>query len=83
MNFSEALEKAKSGRFIDRESWNGKDQYVFIREPLETDVGTPTVKYFMIKNTQGDLVPWVPSSGDLFADDWLCILDEDMRIEHG
>lgn len=80
MNFSEALEKAKNGRFIDREGWNGKDQTVFVREPLVSDVGTPSVKYFMLKNATGDLVPWVPSNGDLFAEDWQCILDEDMRL---
>lgn len=80
MNFSEALEKAKNGRFLDRQSWNGKDQCIFIKEPISTDVGAPSVRYFVLKNTEYDLVPWVPSTGDLFAEDWECILDEDMRL---
>lgn len=80
MNFSEALEKAKNGRFIHRNTWNGKHQFVFVKEPLATDVGAATVRYFLLQNVQGDLVPWVPSQGDLFAEDWVVGMDEDMRL---
>lgn len=70
IDFSKALEALKEGYFLQRESWNGKNQSVFLKKPLESDIGTPTVPYLVLINAQRDLVPWVPSTGDLFAGDW-------------
>ncbi|EMX9856411.1 DUF2829 domain-containing protein [Klebsiella pasteurii] len=75
MKFGEALEAVKSGAKIYREGWNGKGQFVkwipgfgpaFVIDDCEV------AGCLALKNAQGVVQPgWVPSQGDLFADDWL------------
>jgi hypothetical protein len=68
MDFSTALILAKQGAKICRSGWNGKGQFVTSQYP---DAGSQnTVPYLWLKNAQGDRVPWVPSQGDLFVQDW-------------
>jgi len=87
MNFGDALEAVKSGAKIYREGWNGAGQYVFVVKPPQSaspneakyevsldDTYTPVEglsPFLMLKNTQEKYCPWVPSTGDLFATDWL------------
>jgi hypothetical protein len=73
MDFSDALSMLKNGsvRSIQRSGWNGKDQYVQVQLP---DEGSKmTVPYLYLINASGKYVPWVPSQGDLFAEDWVAI----------
>lgn len=86
MKFGEALEAVKSGAKIYREGWNGKGQFVIkaggytVSEPRPGSdyakagiTGEFTIApHLDLKNAQGIMQPgWVPSMGDLFADDWL------------
>lgn len=86
MNFGQALEAAKSGAKIYREGWNGKGQFVIKAGGYTVSEVRPDSDYakagitgeFIIqphldlKNAQGHMQPgWVPSQGDLFAEDWL------------
>ncbi|HBR0921551.1 TPA: DUF2829 domain-containing protein [Klebsiella quasipneumoniae subsp. quasipneumoniae] len=86
MKFGEALEAVKSGAKIYREGWNGKGQFVIkaggytVSEPRPGSdyakawiTGEFTIApHLNLKNAQGIMQPgWVPSQGDLFADDWL------------
>lgn len=81
MDFADALLKLKNGRYLTRKGWNGPGQYVFVKRPLRTDVGAPTVPHLLLLNCQLDFVPWIPSTGDLFADDWeISGVDEDMSL---
>lgn len=67
-NFADALMVALSGRRITRAGWNAGGQYVEAQFPdRQSKMGAP---YLVLKNAQGLLVPWVPSQGDLFANDW-------------
>lgn len=77
LDFSGALTASKDGFFITRQGWNGKGQFAFLKKPLDTDIGAPTVPHFLLKNAQGDIVPWTPSQGDLFAEDWRALPNED------
>lgn len=53
---------------ITRAGWNARGQYVELQVP---DKGSRmTLPYAVLRNANGDLVPWVPSQGDLFANDW-------------
>ena len=80
-DFGWAIRKLKSGRFVTRSGWNGKGMYLFLKEPLTTDVGAPTLPYVMMYTAQGDLVPWLASQSDVLSEDWeICGKDEDMRI---
>lgn len=67
-NFSHALEYAKSGSRIARRGWNAGGQWVQAQYP---DKGSKMSQpYLYIKNASNDLLPWVPSQGDIFAQDW-------------
>jgi hypothetical protein len=85
MDFSEALEAAKSGSRITRAGWNGPGQWVALSPgfelgadrifsaPVREHVGAGTgvfAPYLMICNAQGTFVPWLASQGDLLAEDW-------------
>ena len=66
--FGEALAILKMGGKVCRNGWNGPGQWVGAQIP---DSGSKmTQPYLYLKNAQNELVPWVPSQGDLFAEDW-------------
>ena len=67
-NFADALMGAMDGQRVTRAGWNASGQYVAMQIP---DKGSKmSSPYLYLKNAQNDLVPWVPSQGDLFANDW-------------
>lgn len=90
LDFSQALAAAKDGAQIARQGWNGADQYVFVVKPPHNaapnepkyevnldDTYTPVdglTPFLMLRNSQGKYCPWVPSTGDLFAEDWIEVL---------
>lgn len=77
MKFSEALQTAiDTGIGIYRPSWNGNQnrasggevaQFVEKRDPA--DAYPMTSPWFVIRQPSG-CATWVPSVGDLFAEDW-------------
>ena len=68
MTFGEALESMKEGRKVARTGWNGRGQFAAMQVPdAHSKMAEP---YCYLCNVQGKLIPWVPSQGDLFADDW-------------
>ncbi len=85
MNFSEALIAVKDGEKILRSGWNGANQFVikaggytlnelspdsdYARSGIDGEI--TIAPYLILKNAQGIMQPgWIPSQGDLFADDW-------------
>ncbi|CNE76810.1 DUF2829 domain-containing protein [Yersinia mollaretii] len=96
MNFGQALEAVKTGAKIARSGWNGKGQFVIKAGGYTVDEARPGSDYAKagiegkfhisphldLKNAQGAMQPgWVPSQGDLFADDWV-IADSDEHFQH-
>lgn len=74
-DFGFALMCIKSGYCVSREGWNGKGQYVKLQVPDEhSKMSSP---YMYLHNAQDKNVPWVPSTGDLFANDWRIVNDRD------
>ena len=67
--FENALSAVKNGGTrATRAGWNAPGQYI---EAQHRDSHSRmSVPYLVLKNAQGQLVPWVPSQGDLFARDW-------------
>lgn len=49
---------------VARAGWNGKGQYAYL---ARFDKIEP---FAMLYNAQRKFVPWLPSQGDLWADDW-------------
>lgn len=67
-DFSAALMHARSGKRITRAGWNAGGQHVEAQYPAKGS--RMSAPYLVLKNAQNELVPWVPSQGDLFAQDW-------------
>lgn len=74
MNFELALFYVKREFRIKRIGWNGQDQWIEMQTPDENS--KMGCKYLYLKNSQGNLIPWVPSQGDLFAEDWVLVPKE-------
>lgn len=84
--FGEALEAVKAGKKISRSGWNGANQFVIKAGGYTVSEPRPNSDYHRagiigeliiaphldLKNAQGIMQPgWVPSQGDLFAEDWI------------
>ncbi len=70
MNFGQAIERMRrdTSVWMTRTVWN-EGQLVFIQRPDKHS--KMTLPYFCIRTVQGDLVPWLASHTDMFADDWV------------
>lgn len=82
-SFGDAIKYMKRGLKVKRKGWNGKNQYVRMVDPYndkafqvieKEEVDGTLYPYFALKNEQNGFVPWVPSTGDLLAEDW-CFVD--------
>ena len=75
MDFSDALRKVKAGNKIARKDWNGKGMWIAC-EPVAGKVTNHDVTakishpLLLIKNSNGTFATWVPSTTDIFAEDW-------------
>lgn len=68
-DFSQILNDLKKGAQVRRFGWNGAGQCVYMERFADFDVSFEPC--FVLHNAQGKLQPgWVPSMGDLLADDW-------------
>lgn len=86
MKFGQALEEAKNGEKIFRLGWNGKGSFVVFQKgyPQGIPSNKQTAEawghkegdlfkvepYLQIKTAQGSHAMWVPSTGDILAEDW-------------
>ena len=83
LTFGLAVEALKKGQKLARAGWNGKCMFVFLvngstfnvsRAPLldifpeGTEINYPP--HIDIKNVDGSISTWVPSIGDVMAEDW-------------
>lgn len=73
LSFSHALDAIKEGYAdIFRSGWNGTDMYItLIKAGNATHRGFPMQDCLALKNNRSEMQPgWVPSQGDLLAEDW-------------
>ena len=89
MNFSDALINLKNQKQLSRSAWNANGQFVMYQKGYPNGIainkntaeatGIPEgttcrfSPYLMLLNAEGVFVPWVPSMGDLLAEDWYII----------
>lgn len=91
MSFSEALEKLKDGMSLCRKGWNGANQFIYLLtgQEIQRKMGYGFGEYMgepewqrtiVLHNAQRGLVMgWVPSTGDLFANDWVLTKAEEEK----
>lgn len=66
-----ALNYLRTGRFLARAGWNGKNMFIGMRWPqFGSDVTEP---YVYMRTAQGGLIPWLCSQADLLASDWAVV----------
>lgn len=71
MDFSAALQNLKDGNHVQRQGWNGKGMFLFLIPGNSIVIDERKLSPFIaIKDTQGNLVPWLASQTDLLAEDW-------------
>ena len=89
MNFGKALEELKVGKKLARQGWNGKGMFVVYQKgyPNGIPCNKNTAEawgmnegdmfkcnpYLQIKNVDDSHSMWVPSIGDVLAEDWLIV----------
>ena len=84
MNFGTALQCLKDGEKVARVGWNGKGMFLFLVPGSQFVVNRPpllgiypegtTINYnphLDIKHVDGSISTWVPSIGDVLAEDWV------------
>lgn len=80
MNFGEAIVAAKEGKKIQREGWNGKNQYVELAtnisyknaagEIINVEHQSIGNAAFAFVGTSGVQIGWLASQADMLAEDW-------------
>ena len=83
LTFSQALNHLKSGIKMQRTGWNGAGMFVFLVPGSTFTVNRPPLlgiypegteinykPHIDIKNVDGSISTWVPSIGDVLAEDW-------------
>lgn len=76
-DFSDALMWLKEGKRVQRAGWNGSNQWVelvknsgLVFRSEHDNTAFSVADGLVLKNAQGIVVQWVPSIGDLMAEDW-------------
>ena len=70
-DFGWALDALREGKAVQREGWNGANQFLQLQVPDENS--KMSLPYIYITTVQGDRVPWLASQTDLLAEDWVII----------
>ena len=84
MDFGKAIQLVKEGKKVQREGWNGKNQYI----ELATNISYVNAKHKTINaeheaignkaiafvGTSGVQIGWLASQADMLAEDWKEIL---------
>ncbi len=85
MNFGEALELVKKGKLVQRQGWNGKDMFVFMRQSI-------TMHYWDVLNLKSlpqRVKSYLCASDenedelDIVFSEYLCLKDVDGTIVNG
>lgn len=87
--FGEAIRRLKAGQKVARKSWNGKGMFVVYQKgyPQGISCNKQTAEawglnegdlfvcnpYLQIKQVNGSHSMWVPSIGDVLAEDWIAV----------
>jgi hypothetical protein len=86
LTFSEALERLKQGKKVQRSGWNGKGMWLALQKaypdgiPINKNTAEATgipegtvckfLPYIMMKTADNAFVPWLASQTDILANDW-------------
>jgi hypothetical protein len=69
----EGVEGPRFGRCWSRRGWNGPGQFIQLAQPHKSGFDPMTFPYVFIHTVQGHRIPWLPSQGDMLAQDWYIV----------
>ncbi len=80
-DFSGAIYALKQGKKVARNGWNGKGMWLIridgeaVAQAIADRYGDaiPVLEAIYMKTASGELVPWLASQTDIFAEDWVVI----------
>lgn len=80
MDFGKAIQLLKEGKRVQREGWNGKNQYIELAERVSyinakgeiindghVNIGNKVIAFI---GTSGVQLGWLASQADMLAEDW-------------
>ena len=80
MKFGEAIEFMKKGKRVQRQGWNGKNQYIELASNISYKNANGEIinaehqaignKAIAFVGTSGVQLGWLASQADMLADDW-------------
>lgn len=80
MNFGKAIEALKAGKRVQRQGWNGKNQYIELATAISyKNVAGEVInceheaignKAIAFVGTSGVQMGWLASQADMLAEDW-------------
>ena len=83
MDFGDAIKLLKQGKKMQRQGWNGKNQYIELATNISyinTNKETINAKHEAIGNmaiafvgTSGVQLGWLASQADMLAEDWIIV----------
>lgn len=84
MNFSEALEKVKSGYTVSRKAWSCRPKVKLIAMPIENNSAEDKEEFHVsIVKLSGTFniiqAPYTPTESDLLANDWYITMTSDEK----
>ena len=86
MNFGKAIQLLKDGKKLQREGWNGKNQYIELatnisyvnanKEIINVNHEAIGNKAIAFVGTSGVQLGWLASQSDMLANDWKVVEEE-------
>lgn len=87
MNFGKAIELIKEGKRVQRNGWNGNNQYIELasnisyvnskEEIINAEHEAIGNKAIAFVGTSGLQLGWLASQADMLADDWKIVKEEE------
>ena len=85
-DFGQAIKYLKDGKRLQRQGWNGKNQYIELAEKVayinakgeiinegHSDIGNKVIAFV---GTSGVQLGWLASQADMLAEDWKIVEEE-------
>ena len=83
MDFGNAIQELKNGKRVQREGWNGKNQYIELAnnisyvnsngEIVNVDHCTMGNRAIAFVGTSGVQLGWLASQADMLSEDWYIV----------
>ena len=71
MFIEEILSALRNGKRATNDNWNGKGMYIYAVSGVDFEM----LPFLVIRNANGNHIPWTISQQDIFSDGWRILED--------